>query len=205
MSGASAPAVPRRWPESTIVCIGGGPSLTADDVDYCRHRAPVVAINDAYRLAPWADVLYAADYQWWKWHKDAVCDFAGEKYTLQPQSTQYDPSVVVLQNTGEHGLDPDPGCLRTGRNSGVQAINVAIHLGAVRVLLLGYDMSRAVGGPTHWFGNHPNGVVSPYATFIERFNALPVALAALGVTVINCSRATALTCFPRQTIEEALP
>ena len=49
--------IARRWPDETIVCAASGPTLTAADLAYARRRAPVVAVNDAIRLAPWAPVL----------------------------------------------------------------------------------------------------------------------------------------------------
>jgi len=42
----------------------------------------VLAINDAYRLAPWADWLYACDDRWWRFHHEAVAaGFQGECWT----------------------------------------------------------------------------------------------------------------------------
>jgi hypothetical protein len=203
MGSAERVAVPRLWPGATIVCLGGGPSLTREDVDYCRGRARVVAVNDAYRLAPWADVLYACDAKWWAWHQ-GVPTFTGLKYALERQAATW-PGVQVLENTGHDGLEPKPTGVKTGRNSGYQAINVAVHLGAARIVLLGYDMMRGPKDLEHWFGNHPNGQRSPYLAFAQKFACLVKPLQALGVEVINCSRRTALTVFPRQSLELTLP
>ena len=57
--------VPRAWVDETAVCIASGPSLTQADVDYVRGKARVIVVNNGYLLAPWADVLYAADARWW--------------------------------------------------------------------------------------------------------------------------------------------
>jgi hypothetical protein len=72
----------RLFAGKAIVCLGGGPSLTQAQVDACRGRAHVIAINDAFRLAPWADVLYACDWQWWKANPEAY-DFAGLKVSIE--------------------------------------------------------------------------------------------------------------------------
>ena len=113
--------VPKLWPGSTIVCLGGGPSLTPTDVDACSFgRLRIVAINDAYRLAPMADVLYASDGKWWTWEK-GVPTFTGPKYAIDPPAATW-PGVEVLTNTGPLGLELDPSGLRTGKNSGYQAI-----------------------------------------------------------------------------------
>lgn len=209
--------VPRVFPNSTIVCIGGGPSLTAADVDACRGRARVVAVNDAHRLAPWADVLYACDGAWWD-HYQGVPTFAGSKYCLTVTNTKWRegdqwvrgrrrwPGVEQLQKTGEHGLEVQPHGVRTGMNSGYQAINVAVHLGAVRIVLLGYDMQRGPKRERHWFGEHPKPLAhdSPYGGFVNCFQTLVAPLRAIRVEVVNASRETALRCFPRQSIEQAL-
>src|SRR5690606_36181457 len=72
--------IPKRWPQQTVVVVGGGPSLTAADVDRAASRpVRIIAINDAWRLAPRADLLYAADAPWWDHHK-GVPAFAGAKW-----------------------------------------------------------------------------------------------------------------------------
>lgn len=202
---AGIATVPRLWPGSTIVCLAGGPSLTPEDVNYCRGKARVIAINDAYRLAPWADVLYACDAAWWNYHK-GVMSFAGLKYSITaPRDNPW--HVQILRNDGPQGICTNPTGLRVGSNSGYQAINLAVHLGASRILLLGYDMSVAPGGRVHWFGNHPRPLKqnSSYSGFLAKFPSMVDPLKSLGVSVVNCSRRTALKTFPREPLETALP
>lgn len=189
--------VPKLWPGSTIVCLGSGPSLTAADVAQVRGLARVIAVNDTYRLAPWADVLYACDAKWWGWHK-GVPTFPGLKYTLQPQAARW-PGVQLLRNAGQDGLELKPDGVRTGQNSGYQAINLAVHLGAARILLLGYDMQGK-----HFFGAHPDQSAPPFAICLKRFATLVAPLRAAGVQILNCTRKTALTCFPCVPLETAL-
>lgn len=192
------PSVPRLCPGGTVVCLGGGPSLTREDVEYVHGKASVIAINDAYKLAPWADVLYACDAKWWYWHgSNGAAAFAGLKFALDPGVRV--KGVQVLANTGQTGLELRPTGLRNGRNSGYQAINLAVHLGATRVLLLGYDMRG-----DHWFGHHPDQSKPPFAVCLARFKTLVEPLKALGVTVINCSPKTALDAFPRAALRDVL-
>src|SRR5688572_2955592 len=92
--------VPRLWPGYTFVCIGGGPSLTVEDVEVVKQAAmtdqvKVVAVNDAYRLAPWADVLYGFDWQWWE-HHNGCPEFRGLKYTCGT-ATQPEWNVTRLE------------------------------------------------------------------------------------------------------------
>jgi hypothetical protein len=195
--------VDRRWPGATVVCLGTGPSLTQADVDACRGRARVIAVNDAYRYAPWADVLYAADQKWWHFpaQQIGVAQWAGLKYSIVPTRV---PGVTSLRNTGQHGLERDPSGLRTGYNSVYQAVNLAVHLGASRICLLGVDLRRAPNGPSHCFGEHPDRTQPPYALCLAAFATIAAPLQALGITILNCSRETALTCLPRSTLALAL-
>lgn len=193
----------RLWPGSTIVCIGNGPSLTPADVESCRGRARVVAINDAHRLAPFADVLWACDGRWWD-HYRGVPEFAGLKFGLTVKKDKW-PGVIRLPHTGREGIDPHG--IRDGTNGGYQAIQVAVHLGASRIVLLGYDMQPGKAGRDHWFGKHPAGVrshQSPYDVFRAYFKGLRVPLKERGIEVLNCSRSTALDTFPKARLEDVL-
>lgn len=199
---------PRIWPGSTVVCIASGPSLTADDIEVV-HRAhdagqvKVIVINTTYQLVPWADCLYACDARWWKWHEGAM-GFHGLKYSLQAvRGKEY--GVTVLKNTGTTGLELDPSGLKTGHNSGYQAINLAVHFGATKIVLLGYEMQRSKDGKVHWHGDHRQAPSVPFVLFLPAFPTLVKPLRDVGVHIVNCSRNTALNAFPKSRLEDVLP
>ena len=50
-----------QWAGDTCCILATGPSLTPDQAEYAKGKARVIAVNDAWRLAPWADILYACD------------------------------------------------------------------------------------------------------------------------------------------------
>lgn len=106
---------------------------------------------------------------------------------------------------GRHGEGLGRKVMHFGDNGGYQAINLAYLWGARRILLLGYDM-QLTGGMRHWFGDHPPPLNSgsDYSNWIRKFRRLAADLEAEGVQVINCSRETALDCWPRMEIERAL-
>lgn len=169
--------------------------------------ARLVVVNDAYRLASWADVLYAADAKWWKWHQDVPDEaLPARKYTLQRTAIAYRPSVELLNWDGQAALTENPAYVRLGGHSGYQAINVAVHLGAARIVLLGYDMQAAVDGRQHFHGDHPDGTHPKYLYRIGTFKSLQLALALRGIPLVNASRATAIpaSIIPRQSLEVAL-
>lgn len=199
--------VPRIWGGETAVILGSGPSLCQEDVDTCRGHAKVIAVKDAIQIAPWADALYGAgadQVRWWQRHGDTtLTTFPGLRYTLDPKAARW---ATVLRNTGETGLETDPSGLRTGKNSCYQAVNLAVHLGSTRILLLGVDMGHSPHGQKYFFGDRPpdQQVPSPWHAMLLLWDTIVAPLVALGVRVINCSRETALTCFLRQPLCEAL-
>lgn len=201
MRPKSFATIPKRWPGGTVACLATGSSLTAADVAYVRGKVDgVIAVNDAIDLAPWADILYACDGKWWHWRK-GLPGFQGTKYAMKDDARKWESHGVQMIAKGRaHGFDPRPNVLCHGYNSGYQAIGVAVHSGARRIILLGYDQQGA-----HFFGQHPDRSKAPFHLCIPAFASIVGPLAALGVEVLNCTRKTALTCFPRVELEIALP
>lgn len=105
------------------------------------------------------------------------------------------------------GLSLEPHTIHCGLNSGYQAIGLAFLFGARFITLLGYDMAHT-GGRTHWHGDHPgklnNAGGSRFPHWRSEMAPLATELERQGVRVINASRRTALKCFPRRPLEEAL-
>lgn len=189
------------WEAKTVAILASGPSLTPEQVHLVAAAGlPAIAINDTFRLAPWADMLYAADTQWWRVNAQEALKFPGLKVTAH-DSCEF-RAVNLLHRTGTDGFDHDPSCIRTGGNSGYQAIHVAIHAGARRILLLGFDMGLKKG--EHWHGAHKRPLrttdLASYHMWIQRFPALR----GRGASIINCTPGSALGCFPRQELAEAI-
>lgn len=195
--------VPQLCPGGTVVCLGSGPSLTKADVDFAHERgATIIAVNDAYLLAPFATALMASDGAWWV-HKKP--EFAGLRFALDPSAARV-KDVIVLKNTGTDGIETDPAGLRTCRNSGGAAVNLAVHFGAKKIVLLGYDMGHDSRKHSHFFGNHkfPLRDGSPFDLFMETFKHQVAPLRQLGIDVVNCSRKSALRCFRLGVLEQEL-
>ena len=188
--------------DDTVVILAGGPSLTKEDVEYCeRSGVDILGVNDAYRICSKLKYLYACDRRWWFHHYARVADFPCRKFSLEDAGY---PRIEQMINDGDAGLSLEWPKLRTGKNSGYQAINLAILLGYKTLILLGYDMQHK-NGKSHWFGDHPkplqNSPIPRIKDWIERFNNLQVPE---GIEILNASRETALRCFPSVNLEEAL-
>jgi hypothetical protein len=138
---------------------------------------------------PTADVLYALDMDWWRCYMSEVrSQFRGA--LVSPQEI----AGVRLQRT-------QLGCQPT--NSGAALLAQAAYWRVKRLVLLGYDCQHT-GGRAHWHGDHPDGLgnAGGVAIWPEQFQSLRLYLA--GIDIINASRQTALSVFPRASLEDAL-
>ena len=197
----------------TVVVLGGGPSLTPEDVDFCRGKARVIAVKESVRLAPWADVLYFCDWYWYEPNKALIHQFPGQVATIEDAPGEPGqklrlkkelPKLTVYRHDGLDGLCTAPDGLRTGNNSGFQAINLAYHLGARLIVLLGIDM-KAIKGRMHWFQrDHEYREELYQELMLPKFPTIAAPLAAAGVRVVNASPDSLVDCFERLTLREAL-
>jgi len=187
-----------------FIVIASGPSLTREDVEYVKGKGIVIVINDNYKMAPWADYLYFCDPKWFEWHKDKkdLANFKGKKYT-QDAGIAKAYGINYIESKPAEGISESPDVIHQGSNSGYQAINLAYHLGARKIILLGYDM-QTTNGKSHWFGNHPDNIISKYKSLVQHFESLAEHAKRLDLEIINCTRKTALTCFPKMKLESAL-
>lgn len=184
-------------------CLASGPSMCREDAEAVRGHGRIIAIGNTGELAPFADVLYSGDGAWWREYGDRHEAFTGRRCALA--QARLPDNVEGLPHRDEQGLGLD--CIHTGCNSGYQAINLAYLEGAETIVLVGYDMQHT-GGRHHWHANHPRplGNFNPGMPELCRPKFKPLArdLRDRGVRVINASRGTALECFERMPLADAL-
>lgn len=196
-----------RWQNEMVIIAATGPSMTRDVADRIRdHR--VIAISDAYKLLPDADVLYSADAAWWRVHKGCP-DFKGEKWTTHNGLGR--SGSEVAENFGLKVANGKPGntyssardLIHFGRSSGFQALNLALHWGASKIILVGYNM-QAVKGKRHFFGDHPRPLYNGnHQHFCRSFNEAVRSLPK-HVEVINATPNSALKCFKKMELNDAI-
>jgi len=197
------------WTGQTAVIVASGPSATEPRLDVAQGKARFVAINESWKLAPWADVLYACDWHWVT-KRNKVGQFQGLRVTQDKHvaGNTDGPRWHKVHTVGgcDKLLFDPPGYICWGGNSGMQALNLAAQWGAAKILLVGFDMGIHAGA--HWHGRHIGGLNNPtepntarwrkamddaYGQFTER-----------GITVINCSQNSALQRYPKMPFEDAL-
>lgn len=141
-----------------------------------------------FASVPWADAMYAVDVPWWKVYGErVVAEFKGSRYS---QHNRMGATKIRIDHFS---------------NSGAALVSLAAHFGCRRVVMLAYDCQKT-GGKVHSHGDHPKGLGNAGAMpkWPGIFAKLARRMKVIGVTVINASRETALTCFPRMPLEQAL-
>lgn len=230
MSGSSSRGhFDRGWRRCIVVA--SGPSLSDDQVTRIVAAQAegwrVFVANSTWRRIPSADVLFGSDRGFWnKCHAEIVASgFGGELWTgdiacakahgLQRINLTYeiDPSRLHA------GLSGRPGTIRHHGNSGSHTLLLAHQFGMDAGILCGFDFQMTggtrnehtgllEGGPIHHHGPHPKGLSNPtpeaFVRWAERLAIAARDLANAGVHVVNASEETALTCFERMTLDQAL-
>lgn len=185
-----------EWNGETAFLLACGPSLHGFNASLLKGQH-VIAINDNYVLAPWAEILYFCDRRWWQSRRSSVLKtFTGKR--IVTLDNQID-GILALHNTGKLGLETDPGAIRHGSNSGYQAINLAYHLGAKRIVLLGYDM-HVQSNRLHSTGRPEPQTPAAFQQVLNKmrpnFDSLVAPLKAEGVEVLNATPGSWLTAWP---------
>ncbi len=182
------------------IVIATGPSLLRKDVVALRYTGVTVAVNCAVFYAPWAEFLFATDAVWWRYYTSKIGWYKGHRVSRSYKSAN------VERWRGKNWP-------RTGGNSGHMAIQYAVDRGAKNVALLGFDQTKT-GGKAHCHIDHPRKTQQGARTNMANVGGIAawprlMAKTALdlkkrGIRVVNLSRQTALTCFPRLTLEKFL-
>lgn len=201
------------WHNDTCIIVAGGPSASEAPLAACRGLSRVIVINEGYRLAPWADAVYAADVAWWQ-NKKGLKEFRGLRVTQSDQVQKMYGGIrrVNLRRTRQIIRSPR-GTIAAGSddrgryaNSGFQALNLAVQFGARRIILVGYDMTLECG--EHWHGRHEAPLNNPnpdgIAVWRRNLDLAAEYLAVIGVEVLNASKISALEAYPKVDLRDCL-
>jgi hypothetical protein len=204
MSGTVAPwSIPKEWVGSRCFILCNGESVRAQ-----RHLIPqlkgrIIAIKEAVRLRPDADVLFVAAETKGDIVPSLLPLFKGQYVIARNKLPKGYPAYVKrVSRTKDHTHlcdKPDHVC---GYDCGTSAINVAYHFGASEIILLGMDMRG-----DRWCNGefaHPMPHI-PFAHHRLHSSILPgIARDAKtkGLRIVNCSPISAVECFERRSIDE---
>lgn len=194
------------WSDKPIAIIASGPSTSEARLGLLAQRARVIAINNSWLLYPGADALFACDYEWWK-SNQGTPEFQGLKITSDHRAVhrweeiKYAKRVLV-----DSLLVGRKGIIGWGGNSGFQAINLAVHMGAKKIILIGFDMRIDKG--LHWHGPHKGKLTNPRTSYVDRWrraiDKVYAQLCDMGISAYNCSPVSHLAAYPKVSLEVAL-
>lgn len=196
------------WHGQTAVVVASGPSANKVELTEGAGLARFIVVNNSWRLCPWADILYACDFAWWLKAR-GMPDWPGLKVSQDKSACDVFPDIKRVwsrKGTSTPLVLGDRSSIAWAGNSGTQALNLAVNLGAAKIILVGYDMTLDHG--IHWHAKHATGLSNPRPLTVEnwrrRTDAAADELERLGIKVINCSPFSALQRYPKMTFEEAL-
>jgi hypothetical protein len=187
---------PGEWLDETVFLLGGGPTLTAE-IAARIHGRKTIAINSTSRIAPWADVLFFADFTWFREHRPIVDNWPGGVLTISRRAHR-------LGRAGKVQLLNPPAVRIANLSAGHHAVDVALWLGAKTIVLLGFDC-RLVDGRSHNhddYGNHnarlyTDVVLPAWADYPERASRRRA-------TILNATPGSAIEVFPKSDLTKIL-
>lgn len=195
----------RIYEGETAAIIGTGPSLTDSQLEQVSHLRKF-GVNNAFRLG--LDVHLACNWQWWDRYWPEISDYDCYKWTPRLASAE-NYGLNYIEERWEDGLSTDPSYICAHHGSGPQIVNLALHYGIKKMILIGWDMrypgkvnNRQYTGKRHYFGEYekelqhwprtgPNGELAGLIKEMETIYPEDY-----GIEIINCTPGSAMTCFP---------
>jgi hypothetical protein len=205
MSMRPAWKIPREWAGERCFILCNGESIRDQRKLIPQLNGRFIAIKEAVRLRPDADVLFVAAERKVDINPSLFPLFRGQYVIARNKvPANYPDYVKRVCRTKDHSklCDlPDHVC---GYDCGTSAINIAFHFGATEIVLLGMDMrgDRWCNGEF----DHPMPHI-PDDHHARHKSVLPdIAKDAKrrGVRIVNCSPISKVKCFEKQPLEAFL-
>jgi len=227
--------VPRMWDEGDVWIIGGGPSVPRqfdipDKIIHAVvgrralpdvyspymssiHDKHVIGINVAYLLGDWIDLVFFGDSGFFLKHEEGLSKFNGLRVSCHPRVNSID-WVKYLPKDRNHtrGISTSSRMVSWNGNSGAAAISIAVHSGARRVILLGFDMKLNETQDQHWHDVYGRGLARdekkimkmPFHRHLRGFPEIAKDAKRMGVEILNACPDSAIDCFKKVTVKELL-
>lgn len=196
---------PRKFEGADVYIIGGGPSLAGFDWERLRGKN-TIGCNAAFLLGPeLCDVCIFGDTKFFNRFRSRLRAFPNPKVGCHPALRVFAGEIQWMPRS-PNGLHKDS--LGWGTNTGCSAINLALIMGAKRVLLLGFDASGTFH-QQNWHDEYcKNGFTTEkYLEFIGGHRAIAQALPIVfpGCEIVNLNPESAIECYPKEHANKYLP
>jgi hypothetical protein len=190
-------------------------------------RCKVFTINNTYQVAPWTDVHLSCDGPWWRWYSNDpfLMGLPCEKFTWYPEFAKEFGIRYIFGEEKKRGLSLDPGIVHINHGSGPMVMNLAMHYGVTKIVLIGHDMKFAPDYapqkqdpgsiPRHYFGEYPkklqhwpsvkvrqgvlDGLIEAYSDIKDDMDARQIS-----VDIVNCTPDSALTMFRQSDLRKEI-
>ena len=227
--------VPRIWKNGECWIIGGGPSISeqfhipANVIEAVRakrlplssfspymksiHSKHIIGVNMAFRLGTWVDFCFFGDDGWFRDNRSELAAFPGIKVSCAPMFSkrEFDYTSEGIKYLAQDqsklcGISDSPYTVSWNTNSGAAAISLAVHLGATKIVLLGFDMKMNEAGQSHWHQEYQMdpGKRAVFPRHLRGFPPIAEEAKMKGVRIINASPDSTIDVFPKMTVEAVL-
>lgn len=196
-------SIPEEWPGETCYVVCGGPSVPAETPELLAGRR-VIVVNSSYQLVPAADFLIFHDSRWWPEHQHRLKAFAGRIIGFMG-APGGDRVLRIRRKDVAIGLSAERDALVMGKTTLQPALNLAVLLGARRIVILGADMGPGPDGRTHHHA--PHRWAQKPGCWDEQMKFLAYIVEPLrqaGVDVLNASPVSRLPWWPKVNLKDAL-
>jgi len=223
--------VPKIWEDGECFILGGGASLARQ---FCipdslieavvkkqesalkyspylsdLHNKHVIGVNMSYRLGDWIDMVFFGDKGFFLDNKDLLSQLTNLRIGCVPYVRDVSwVKFLVKDNKKTMGITSDPAKIAWNSNSGAAAINLAVHTGVKRVVLLGFDMNVDEKSRQWWHQYYAVRNVEKgkkiFARHLECFADIAKDANRLGVEILNANPDSAINEFKKINIKDVL-
>lgn len=197
--------IPREWAGERCFILCNGESLRSQRHLIPKLKGRIIAIKEAVRLRPDADVLFVAAERTVDIVPDLLPLFRGQYVIARNKlPASYPEYVKRICRTKDHTHLSELRDHVCGYDCGTSAINIAYHFGATEIVLLGMDMT----GDRWCNGEFPHPMPHIPADHHARHKSVLPGIAKdakrKGIRIVNCSPISAVTAFEKQPLEAFL-
>ena len=185
------------------------------------HGKHVIGVNAAFLLGIWVDMMFFGDSGFYRTNrKEIILNFNKLHISCSPRLKDDYKSerlkYIPRNNKKLYGITTKKDMVSWNKSTGACAINLAYHLGAKRIILLGFDMDLYENN-RHWHKlysyKHPSrkpkqGVrgtlKTPFHRHLEAFPHIRKDADKLGIEILNVSPLSKIEAFKKVELKDVL-
>lgn len=190
-----------EWEGETGFVVANGPSFVRPDLLAGRKK---ICVNSGWKTVPDSDFLFFSDQRWFLAYQPTLDEFAGR--IVSCGNYMVPPHVLQLGKLKPPTLSRDPSVVTMSRTCVTGALNLLLHLGCRRAVVVGLDGASASDGRRHHHGVKYIWDLRPgsYQAHRDEFAVMAPAFAAAGLEIINATPGSAIDAFPICDLEDVL-